>query len=217
MALARAIVIEPKVLLLDEPLSNLDAKLRKQMQIELKALQQRIGLTTIHVTHDQEEALTLADTVIILSNGKVIQSGPPRQVYSHPNSVFVADFLGRANFLTGRAVMIPGGLACKTDHGEMLTSALPNVVRLNEPCKAFIRPENVLVEPAARPLRQNGLTGSVTSLMFTGPLLALTITVAGGRRLVVERQSSNDLTDIGAGANVNVTFPPDALLILPDK
>jgi ABC-type Fe3+/spermidine/putrescine transport system ATPase subunit len=103
VALARAIAIEPEVLLLDEPLSNLDAKLRKGMQVELKELQRSTGLTTIHVTHDQEEALKLADMVIILNHGQVIQTGSSQEVYEQPNSVFVADFLGHANFLAGHS------------------------------------------------------------------------------------------------------------------
>ncbi len=101
VALARAIVTEPNVLLLDEPLAALDKKLRTQMQVELRELQQRLGITTIFVTHDQEEAMTLADRIAVMDRGRIAQVGPPRQVYEHPRSLFVCDFLGEANFFEG--------------------------------------------------------------------------------------------------------------------
>jgi putative spermidine/putrescine transport system ATP-binding protein len=123
VALARAMVIEPTVLLLDEPLSNLDAKLRKRMQVELKTLQRTVGITTIHVTHDQEEALTLADRVAILNHGCVEQVGAPRDVYAKPRNVFVADFLGKANFLPGEIAASEGPdsrVVVRTEVGDLV-------------------------------------------------------------------------------------------------
>ena len=103
VALARALVLKPAVLLLDEPLGALDAKLRKALQIELKALQQQVGITFVYVTHDQEEALTMSDRIAVMSNGKVEQVGPPQEVYEEPETVFVADFLGVSNLMTADA------------------------------------------------------------------------------------------------------------------
>jgi spermidine/putrescine ABC transporter ATP-binding subunit len=215
VALARAIVIEPQILLLDEPLSNLDAKLRKQMQLELKALQRRIGLTTIHVTHDQEEALTLADTLVILNHGQIVQIGQPHEVYANPTSVFVADFLGRANFLSGRAVRTAAGLAFMTEQGETLTSLFHNTVEDGDACKAFIRPERVMLHPGSQMGEANSLSGQVTDLVFSGSLLSLTIAIGGGRSISVERQTGANLENIAIGTDVAVTLPPNVLLVLP--
>ncbi|MDP3047701.1 MAG: ABC transporter ATP-binding protein [Chloroflexota bacterium] len=103
VALARALVVQPKVLLLDEPLSNLDAKVRQRVRVEIRRLQRRIGITTIHVTHDQEEALSIADRVVIMDHGVVVQAGTPEEIYQQPNCAFVAEFLGNSNVLTGSA------------------------------------------------------------------------------------------------------------------
>src|SRR5690606_8694035 len=104
VALARCIVLEPQVLLFDEPLSNLDAKLREQMRIEVRELQQRLGVTSVYVTHDQAEAMALSDLVVVMNRGRIAQVAPPQDLYSRPNSRFVADFIGKANFLSGTVV-----------------------------------------------------------------------------------------------------------------
>ncbi len=101
LAFARGLVREPKILLLDEPLSNLDAKLREQMRVELKRLQKRLGITTVYVTHDQSEALALSDEIAVFNAGRIVQRGTPQDIYRHPKSQFVADFIGSANFLNG--------------------------------------------------------------------------------------------------------------------
>jgi spermidine/putrescine ABC transporter ATP-binding subunit len=214
VALARAIVIEPEVLLLDEPLSNLDAKLRKHMQLELKALQRRIGLTTIHVTHDQEEALTLADSVIILNKGEIVQIGEPRGVYAKPSSVFVADFLGRANFLPGRASLGGKGHIVETDQGEMFSSTMPTRVQDQDGCTAFIRPERVIMAPENGAPASNSVPGKVTDMVFSGSLVSLVVDIGSGRHINVERQSGG-VEDVSVGTTVRLTLPPDALLILP--
>ena len=131
VALARALVIEPSVLLFDEPLSNLDAKLRVSMRTEIRRIQQEVGITAIYVTHDQSEAMALSDNIIIMNKGVVAQVGTPQEIYYHPNSEFVADFIGEANFLKGsfvrgfaddgRAVMnIEGGEIEVAPQGELL-------------------------------------------------------------------------------------------------
>ena len=125
VALARAIVVEPRVLLLDEPLSNLDAKIRQRLRVEVRRLQRRVGITTIYVTHDQEEALAIADHVVLMNRGVVAQAGTPEQVYLEPASEFVADFLGVGNRLEGRAE--PGGCISKA-------SACPTAAPRAGPC-----------------------------------------------------------------------------------
>jgi spermidine/putrescine ABC transporter ATP-binding subunit len=217
VALARAIAIEPDILLLDEPLSNLDAKLRKLMQVELKELQRRTGLTTVHVTHDQEEALTLADTVVILSEGRIVQIGPPREVYARPASVFVADFLGHANFLSGRfAGRENGALLFVGDAGERLRSSVATAASEGDAVKAFIRPELViLVEPGEARPGGNRLKGTVVNTVFSGSLVSITIAVGEGRHITVERQSGDAASRIETGRAVEVLLPEEALQILP--
>jgi iron(III) transport system ATP-binding protein len=145
VALARALVGEPEVLLLDEPLSNLDAKLRETMRGELRALQQRLGITTVYVTHDQVEALSMSDWVAVMSNGKIVEQGAPRELYERPKTRFVADFLGMTNFLP----RCPHG--CVSDNGASLRS---------------VRPEDVQVSPSAGP--EQSWVGEVSKALFLG-------------------------------------------------
>ena len=221
VALARAIVIQPSVLLLDEPLSNLDAKLRQRMQLELKALQRRVGITTIHVTHDQEEALTLADTVVILNRGAVEQVGAPREVYARPRSTFVADFLGRANFLAGR-VTGAGPAGAETvfmaDRGEILAVGEAGAPGTGASVQAFIRPESVGLRRGAerRGAKDNALPGRVIQVVFTGSSVTIEVETDTGRRLFAERPSGSPEAACQPGDPVDVVLPPDALRLLPD-
>ena len=219
VALARALVIQPSVLLLDEPLSNLDAKLRKRMQLELKTLQRRVGITTIHVTHDQEEALSLADTVVILNGGAVEQVGTPRDVYARPRSAFVADFLGRANFMAGR-VSAPGpgpdGVTFVADRGEVLAVREAGTFLPGATVQAFIRPERVELRRAADGSRENGLPGKVEQVLFTGSLVTIEVQTTTGRRLVAERPSSGSEAIYEPGDPVLVVLPAEALRLLAD-
>ena len=153
VALARALVLEPEVLLLDEPLGALDAKLRKQLQIELKALQEEVGITFIYVTHDQEEALTMSDRLAVMSNGRVEQVGTPSEVYEEPRTTYVADFLGVSNLMDARAdgadrqgwtTVRLGEFELVAEHGD--TDARGDV-------KVVIRPERVRLEEAGTTAR----------------------------------------------------------------
>ena len=162
VALARAVVIEPSVLLFDEPLSNLDAKLRESMRDELRALQKRLGITSLYVTHDQSEAMSISDKIIIMSKGKVEQIGPPREIYYHPNSRFVADFIGEANFLEARVRSASGEKAVIDVVGQELT--------VNNFAKAGPGDDAVLViRPEGATLAEQGLLeGTVTLSTFMG-------------------------------------------------
>ena len=142
VALARALILNPAVLLLDEPLGALDAKLRKSLQIELKALQERVGITFIYVTHDQEEALTMSDRIAVMSNGTIEQEGPPREVYEEPETVYVADFLGVSNVMDAEAA---GGSRVRI--GEFDMTASKGDSGATGRVKLVIRPERVVVHP----------------------------------------------------------------------
>lgn len=159
VAIARALVCEPRVLLLDEPLGALDLKLRKDMQIELKRIQQQVGITFVYVTHDQEEALTMSDTVVVMNEGRIQQIGTPQDIYNEPKNAFVADFIGESNIIDGimhedRVVGMYGKKFPCLDGG----------FQPNEPVDVVIRPEDIDIVP----VEQGQLTGTVTEVTFKG-------------------------------------------------
>jgi putative spermidine/putrescine transport system ATP-binding protein len=219
VALARAIVIRPTMLLLDEPLSNLDARLRKHMQLELKALHRAVGLTTVHVTHDQEEALTLADTVVIMNGGRIEQIGPPGETYDRPRNRFVADFLGKSNFLKGKIT------DWDSEGRPSAFSIGPNVrLRLQDcamiprdiPTQAFIRPERIIVERAPAALAENSLSAEVEQVIYMGAVVNIIVITAEGQRLMIERSSGNPKEMVRSGDKIVIGLPAGAIRILPD-
>src|ERR1700729_3228000 len=147
VALARALVLNPAVLLLDEPLGALDAKLRRSLKVELKALQERVGITFIYVTHDQEEALTMSDRLAVMNTGRIVQIGTPRQVYEEPADTYVADFLGAANLMEVEVEGRGSGPGCQLRLGETLLIAETGATDCVGPAHVAIRPEGVRVEP----------------------------------------------------------------------
>lgn len=146
VALARALVIEPSVLLFDEPLSNLDAKLRVTMRTEIRKIQQRVGITAIYVTHDQSEAMALSDRIIIMYKGEVAQVGTPEEIYYHPNSRFVADFIGEANFLEGKVESVNGANITFNVNGTKFTQESNFKVVVGETRTLVLRPESITLE-----------------------------------------------------------------------
>lgn len=184
VAIARALVCEPRVLLLDEPLGALDLKLRKDMQIELKRIQQRTGITFIYVTHDQEEALTMSDTIVVMNQGYIQQIGTPEDIYNEPQNAFVADFIGDSNIVDG--LMLQDRLV------EILGAKFPCVDEgfgVRKPVDVVIRPEDIdLVKP------EDGIiTGRVTHLIFKGVHYEMEV-VANGYTLLVH---STDMVPVG--------------------
>jgi spermidine/putrescine ABC transporter ATP-binding subunit len=216
VALARAMVIEPTVLLLDEPLSNLDAKLRKRMQVELRTLQRTVGITTIHVTHDQEEALTLADRVAIMHHGRLEQIGAPRDVYARPRSVFVADFLGKANFVNGHVVAgAPAGrVIVRTDAGDLVAESDGDVLAPGTPVEAFARPERLELAVAAATPGENRLSGQVERVVFGGATVSVEVRLASGGLLTVDQPNRGQVDGLSAGQPAAVSIPADALRVL---
>ena len=220
VALARAIVIQPTVLLLDEPLSNLDAKLRKRMQLELRALQRRVGITTIHVTHDQEEALTLADTIVILNDGRVEQIGKPREVYDRPRNPFVADFLGKSNFLRGRITAADPAadvLTFTSDRDEVLVIRGGGTLAAGTSVEAFIRPERVELRRPGDGPSENSLRGEVDQAIFTGSTVTIAVRTSTGRHLTVDRPTGGVEDTLRASDKVDVVLSPDALRLLTEE
>jgi spermidine/putrescine ABC transporter ATP-binding subunit len=218
VALARAMVIEPSVLLLDEPLSNLDAKLRKRMQVELKTLQRTVGITTIHVTHDQEEALTLADRVAILNRGRIEQIGTPREVYARPANVFVADFLGKANFLAGEIVALAGPAGrtvVRTEIGDLVSDGEDEPLPAGTAVDAFVRPERIaLRSPGEGPGSPNALEARVERVVFSGATVSVEVRLATGRLLSVDQPGGGPCERLASGEPVMAVIPPEALRLL---
>ena len=199
VAIARALVNRPKVLLLDEPLGALDLRLRKDMQIELKRIQQQMGITFIYVTHDQEEALTMSDTVVVMNEGRIQQIGTPQDIYNEPKNAFVADFIGESNIIDGimhedRVVGMYGKKFPCLDGG----------FQPNEPVDVVIRPEDIDIVP----VEQGQLTGTVTEVTFKGMHYDIIVDFKGFKWLI----QTTDFSPVGA--RIGVKIDPDGFHIM---
>src|SRR5260221_9127226 len=170
VALARALVVEPRVLLLDEPLSNLDARLRDEMRDEIRRLHQETGLTMIYVTHDQKEALSLADRLAVMKEGRLMQVGKPDEVYHHPTSPFVAGFLGDINLIPGKVAEIQNNrVSVDTPVGKLIGLGTPGTIKLGSEVQCAVRPASL--SPGEYQPESNSLKGIVEQASFTGDLL----------------------------------------------
>jgi len=217
VALARALVTEPRVLLLDEPLSNLDALLRDEMRVELKRLQERLGTTMIFVTHDQAEALILSDRVVVMEAGRVEQVGLPEDVYRRPATAFVARFLGRANFLDGVVTASDaGGIVVALREGLSLVAGPARRAAPGQPVRVAIRQENVQLRPEGQ---SSGLANSFPATVvfhaFAGQAHHYVIQLADGCELQVA--SSASTPPLARGARALVEWRPDDVIILPGE
>lgn len=192
VALARALVMEPEVLLLDEPLSNLDAKLRMNIRAELRQLQQRIGITTIYVTHDQSEALALSDQIAVMNAGRVIQVGSPLDIYYRPATEFVADFIGTANIIRGEVVRTDGNeIVVRSGGTDFLVQEVAEPPEQGRPVSLCSRPEAVEIEAVSTSEKINRLNGRIENSIFEGSHVRYWIRV-GERTMVVDDASSAD-------------------------
>ena len=216
LALARALVHEPQALLLDEPLSNLDAKLREQMRIELKQLTTRLNITTVFVTHDQLEALTLSDQIAVMENGEIVQEGSPREIYDSPRNRFAAEFIGLANFLDGTVVEAAeiGTTVPVETHEGLLHCTTAQGLAKGESVAIAIRPENVMVsrDAPAGDSSTNVLEGRVESVVFLGDALDCYVEV-GNARLRADLHPSQELSP---NDDVFVTFKVSAARVVPN-
>jgi spermidine/putrescine transport system ATP-binding protein len=217
VALARALVLRPAVLLLDEPLGALDAKIRKQLRLELKALQEEVGITFVFVTHDQEEALSMSDRVAVMSKGKIEQIGTPSEVYEDPATVFVADFLGISNLMDAQAV---GGCAgpgpgCTVKIGDFEMTAGCGDTTARGPVKVVARPERLtLLEHGGA--ADNSLPGMVERTVYVGSNLQVMVRLATGVQLQASITNTGATAGLAQGTPVAVQIPADALRVLRD-
>lgn len=223
VALARALVNRPEVLLLDEPLGALDQKLRKEMQIELKNLQEQVGITFLFVTHDQEEALTVSDRIAVMDQGQVLQIGTPTEIYERPNCRFVADFIGETNFLDGTVQTADTTSATlTTPDGLVLQGYMPRVVPPGSRATISIRPEKAfLTEPSiGAAARANCLPVRVERVNYIGSDTRIVVRINDVRTFVVWEQNTRSTLDREEywhpGEQALLTCPPENALILID-
>jgi spermidine/putrescine transport system ATP-binding protein len=223
VALARALVNHPEVLLLDEPLGALDQKLRKEMQLELKSLQSRVGITFIFVTHDQEEALTMSDRIAVMSRGKVLQVGSPTEIYERPTCKFVADFIGETNFIDGKVIDNGGNYATiQTPEGLTLRGIIPRPVTLGEAATLSIRPEKAQLVPLEHAKADGPFTlpVRVELVSYIGSDTRITVRLNDQRTLDVWEQNTLSTLDRDAywqaGERAVLVCPPDNALVLTE-
>jgi len=212
LALARALVNEPELILLDEPLSNLDAKLRESLRFELKRFQRELGITSIYVTHDQIEALALSSRIAVMKDGKISQTGKPREIYEKPSNLFVAEFIGTSNFLPG-TVSGPEGeyLAVTTDTGKLLARTQVQLPA-GQAVILAIRPEGIEIttDPPSGSV-PNERSGTVVTRSYLGESVDHIVRI--GEREIKVRCRSN--TSVPQGTTVTLTLPPDSLSVIP--
>jgi iron(III) transport system ATP-binding protein len=216
IALARAIVIEPSVLLFDEPLSNLDAKLREYMRDELRKLQKRLGITSLYVTHDQEEAMAISDRIVIMQDGIIRQVGSPRQIYEHPETKFVANFMGKANFMDVEILGLDGESATVMVEGKLLK--LPRVGHAAPKTgtgSLVIRPEAIHISRAGSSSK-NTLTGRVEHLTYFGNIAQYEIKTAK-TTLLAERYNPQASELHEEGSIVDLEFEIESVRLLPER
>ncbi len=212
VALARAIVIRPRVLLFDEPLSNLDAKLRVQMRQEIRALQRRLAITTLYVTHDQEEAMAVSDRIAVMNQGSVVQEGSAADLYHRPATDFVAKFVGRVNSVPGRVAAIVDGCPTIDALGTALPArALPPGIDVGAAVQLMVRPEAVAIVAADA---ADALPATVAGCTFLGEKTEYELAV-GGTTLQALRYNADPAAALSVGAAVGVRLSRDALTVLP--
>jgi putative spermidine/putrescine transport system ATP-binding protein len=215
VAIARALAIDPLVLLMDEPLSNLDAQLRRQMRVELRRLQQQVGITTIFVTHDQEEALTLSDRLVVMNGGRIEQAGTPVELYRRPKTPFVAQFLGHPNFLFGeiterreREVVVRVGT-------DAIRARTETTLSPGAPVAVVLRPESAVLSRTASAGAVNTVRGRVGYTVYLGTSAEYEVRLGHGARLRVVEQISTGIPSFHDGDDVVVSWVPDDTIVFP--
>jgi spermidine/putrescine transport system ATP-binding protein len=216
VALARALVLNPSVLLLDEPLGALDAKLRKALQVELKALQEAVGITFVYVTHDQEEALTMSDRLAVMAGGRIEQVGSPAELYEEPATTYVAGFLGVANLLAAKAGGGNGGGRCRLRLGDFELEASGGDTGATGDVRVVIRPERIRLEPYGT-TGPNRVPGMVERLVYQGPATQLVVRLANGDPLHALVQNQGEPLSWEQGTAIAVHLPADALRVLRES
>jgi len=213
VALARALVIEPSVLLLDEPLSNLDANLREQMRFEIREIQKRVGITTVFVTHDQHEAMAAADRLVVMAKGNIRQLGTAQQIYETPADLFVAEFIGQANLLRGKVTAVDGGEATLAVGSSMIRAVHRGRVAAGQTAALALRPEDLRLASAAQP-GMNNLTGIVSRVNYLGATISVGVK-AGDQLLTLTLPRGS--AEVAEGQSLTLYWPASAGVLLPEN
>ena len=219
VALARALAIEPQVLLLDEPLSALDAKIRIALRGEIRAIQRQLGITTVYVTHDQEEALSLSDRVVVMSNGRIEQIGTPSEIYNFPHTAFVASFVGTLNLVNAAVVDAASGRLV-IDGQELRTSSKVTDVGDDGRVTLAVRPEGISLGDGEAGSNRNRLTGTVQDINFLGSIVRIRVRLGEETEseppsiIALDTFNEPHLSLPGVGFPVTVSFPPEACFVL---
>jgi spermidine/putrescine ABC transporter ATP-binding subunit len=219
VAIARAIVFQPSIVLMDEPLGALDKNLRYDMQVEIKEIQQRLGMTVVYVTHDQEEAMNMSDRIAIMNQGRIAQLGPPGEIYERPSNAFVGRFLGEANLLEGTIEQIAGDeAALRTRDGILLRARCASSAGAQRAASLFVRPEKLTFGdiPETNRLESNHVEGVVQRRSFLGSMIRTTVQVGPTTRLTVDHPNLADGGGPQVGATVVVSWAVAHTLILPE-
>ena len=214
VALARALAYTPRVLLMDEPLGALDLKLREAMQIELAQLQRALAITTIYVTHDQDEAMSLSDRIAVMSEGRIVQVGPPDEVYHRPRTPFVASFVGKINLVPG-TVREAHGRECLVDVGEErpIVGWSASTLAAGQLAQVALRPEHLTLRTTADATASRGLSARVERRRFLGNLSHYTVRTRAGHRLLVETRGTEEVAKVGD--TVHIDWPSEAACVFP--
>ena len=209
IALARAIVNRPALLLLDEPLGALDLKLRRQMQIELKWIQKEVGLTFVHVTHDQEEAMTMADTIAVMNEGQIEQMGSPAELYDNPETAFVANFLGQSNLIKGTISGNDGNSIVADLYGQKISLPKHRSHAVDNSIYAGIRPEKFRISLLNTPVSGNVLSGGrIEDVSYIGVSTQYQVAMPWGQELIVFEQNDDGVAPFNKGDAVNISWEP---------
>lgn len=215
VALARVLVTEPRILLLDEPLSALDKTLREEMKFWIKDLQQKLGITTIYVTHDQDEALTMSDRIGVMRAGQIEHSGTPQQIYEEPATLFVTTFIGQSNVIGVTALDVADGVATYRLGEAVLKAGTRHLISKNAAARLIIRPENVLMGAEAEAQGVPLVTATVVDETYQGAMLRYRLNVAG-QDIVAERQNQMHLDRWSRGDQVRIGWAQRRARLLPD-
>jgi putative spermidine/putrescine transport system ATP-binding protein len=210
VALARALAVQPQVLLLDEPLSALDAKIRVQLRHQIRAIQRQLGITTVYVTHDQEEALSLSDRVVVMSDGRIEQIGTPAEIYNFPATSFVASFVGTLNLLAAQVIDAAEGRL--NVHGQEIRTGSRVTAAPGSPVSIALRPESIRLGSASN--GANSLTGPIDDVAFLGSIVRIRVGLGDGVVVSLDTFNEPGMRLPAPGEVVTVTFPREAALVL---
>jgi spermidine/putrescine ABC transporter ATP-binding subunit len=214
VALARALVFRPPVLLMDEPLGALDKKLREEMQLEIKHIQESMNITTIYVTHDQEEALTMSDRIAVMNAGRIEQVGTPRELYEQPVSQFVADFIGESNFLSGRVERGDGHLYLVTQEGWRVVIPVSDSLRPGEQVSVALRPERIVIGDGSG---DNVVEGTIEEIIYVGEATKFRVRLEHDRWLMVKQPSRLETMRWRRGDRVRLSWSAADAVIVRDS